>query len=423
MIKSWVATEAINYQGTAALFEPLVDKLKQLKATQNYTNEEAARIGIASLIYDKTGVSVSTQIVDLQYPQAAIQIPNLDRNHPLIADIIRWSAGDKSVATLKKIAAGDLVGVVDREKGKVYGALSKLVCPLYITTEFFTNEAFTMENLAATILHEVGHVFTYYEMLGDVCTKNYAVACAANDMFNKQTVSDRIKVLESYERILGSEIDDKKTVAEGTDKTATVTHLLCSATYERRNEDGSTVYSYRGFEFLADQFATRHGAGKYLGETVRKLAPLTATSATAHYATELFKFSTLVANIVFTATTYNFVFLAIQATYILMVRPMDKLYDDPLERIERIEREMRGELRDRKLSDVRRKQVLADIDAMVMVKEGVKDRKGIMDIIWEYVIPSGRSERKATEFQQELEKLTNNELYVAAARLDAVDRN
>ena len=102
---------------------------------------------------------------------------------------------------------------------------------------------------------------------------------------------------------------------------------------------------------------------------------------------------------------------------LLAARPMDKTYDDPRQRMERIKREMVGELK-LKLSDERRRQLVQDIAAVDTMMASVVDKAPWLEAIWKYLLPTGRSNQAKMEFQQTLERLANNNLFLQAARLE-----
>ncbi len=422
MSKKWVndgvAVEAIDHQGQSKLFDGIAKIIEEVRQAGELTDEAFAKHGLASLIEDACGIAIKVSVVMSPFNGAAIEVPSLDKNHPLIAGIIRHFASNHDLERVKKLNGNKFFGVVDKEDSKVYGVFTKLVCPMYLTSNLLGDDQFSPREIAAIVLHELGHVFSYYERLVDVVTGNYLILAASEKMFKLDSVVDRIEVISEFDKYAGVKIPDKETVAKSNDKGAVYAHLSCEMVKQRRNVEGDEVYSYRGFEFSADQFATRHGAGAELVAAVDKLERATWLNPSyiswpLHIAKEISK----VLGLLF-ATSVPFLtipMLACGLIVILAARPMDRLYDEPHARLKRIEREMVAELKNRQLTTFRREQVLGDIETVREYTEIVNDKRTLFETIWAYVIPAGNESRKHMEFQQSLERLTSNDLYVASA--------
>lgn len=95
---------------------------------------------------------------------------------------------------------------------------------IYVALEFFDNERYTAKEITAIILHEIGHMVTYAERIGDVFHKSAMAHDALDDMFRNpksrkvlakdavaltrkivkekkgRTAKDLEKVLEKYDR-------------------------------------------------------------------------------------------------------------------------------------------------------------------------------------------------------------------------------
>jgi hypothetical protein len=101
---------------------------------------------------------------------------------------------------------------------------------------------------------------------------------------------------------------------------------------------------------------------------------------------------------------------------LVCARPLEKIYDDPKERLARIRREMVGELK-LTITDKRRKEIVQDLATLDYLLSKMDDKANILEAIWKYVIPTGRKTVAKKEFQQSIERLANNDLFVSAAKL------
>lgn len=421
MKKSWVAAEAIDPQRADKLFEPLAALLGDIRRGGVFTDDVFAQMGVASLIEDKTGISVKFHILNHPFIDASVRIPQLDKNHPLIANFTRTYATNDDLESVRKFVKGRFSGMYDRKDGKVYGDFTKLTCPVHLSTGLLKDASFSDHELAAIILHELGHLSSYFERLIDLVSANYAITAAVERILKLERNTDRIEVLMDFDKHTGISVPDKESVVSSDNRGTLHTHLVCEVMKQRRNEEGDEIYSYRAFEFSADQFASRHGAGKYLVTALDKihrkqwLNP-SYISWPLHVVIELIKTVATIANVVIAGYLNPFAMIAIIAV-MLSARPLNKLYDDPRERFDRIDREMVSELKNRNMSEHRRKEILADLEAIRGISALVKDKSSTIEAIWSYVIPSGNESRKRIQFQQSLERMANNDLFVAAATL------
>lgn len=418
-VKTNVAVEAINHQGRSKLYDVIATSIEEIRAGGDYSDEAIAKYGLSSRIEDLCGIATKIHVTRSPFHNAAVQPPQLDKNHPMIANIIRMMASNEDLDTVKKFSGNKLIGTVDKSDGRVYGGFSKLVCPMFITTGLLEDLNFTHREVASVILHELGHIFAYFERLIDLVTMNYAIYTSVEHILKLESTVDRMEILAEFDKYTGIEIPDKETVASSNEKGTIYTHLSCEAIKQRRNAEGEEVYSYRGFEFSADQFATRHGAGADLVTALDKIERKTWLNPSymswpLHIMLELFKVTFYVMGIVLAAKAQPFALVGILGALIAS-RPMNKLYDDPYDRFKRIEGEMVAELKNRQLTEDRRQQVLADLETVRDISKDVSTKRSFWEATWAYVIPAGNDSRKRTEFQQQLERMSNNDLYIASS--------
>ena len=421
MKKSWVATEAIDHQGTKRLLEPLADLLGEIRRGGEYTDAVFSARGMSALIEAQTGLSVKFTIIDLPFIDASVRIPQLDKNHPLIANFLRIYATNDDMESVQKFVKGRFAGMYDRKDGKVYGDFTKITCPINLTTGLLKDESFHDHEIAAIILHELGHISSYFERLIDLVSANYAITTATEKILKLERNIDRVELLLEFDKYTGVTVPDKETIVSSDNRGTIYTHLICEVVKQRRNEEGDELYSYRAFEFSADQFAVRHGAGKYLVTSLDKihrkqwLNP-SYISWPLHVMLSIIRVLGFMALVKVQMSTNPFTLIATIGV-LLTARPLNKIYDDPRERFDRIDREMVSELKNRQLTQERRDQILSDLYVVREASQYVKDKPGVVETIWAYVIPSGNDSRKRIEFQQSLERLANNNLFYAAAKL------
>lgn len=414
-----VGVEAVDHQGRSDLFTGIAAIIEDLRTAGIYDDETFARAGLSSLIEDKCGIATKVSVFKSTVINAAVKPPELDKNHPIIAGFLRvWMSSD-DLQTVKKFDNNRLCGEVDKKNSKVSGGFSKLICPLYLTTGLLENKAITSNEISAIILHELGHVFSYYERLVDIVSMNYAIETCASRMLGLNTDVDRMVILSEFDKYTGINIPDKDTVVTINDKQKVYTHLSCETVKQRRNIEGNELYSYKSFEQSADQFATRHGSGAFLVTALNKIERTmwinpSYISWPLHIMIELIKVTAILSFLVMGAMTAPLSILGV-LTIIIASRPLNNLYDSPVDRFKRIENEMVSELKNKYLATERREQILNDLAVVREVYSVMEDKRTFWEGVWTYVMPGGNEQRNRQEFQKVLEDLTNNQLYTASA--------
>lgn len=414
---SYFGFEAIAYQGRSKLTERLTQIIDDWRPSQVFTAEEAAKRGLAAAVFEFTGISIHVQIIDSPYSNAAVELPNIDKNHPLINNYQRAWLTNRDLHKTLNFVGGTFSGMVDRKEGRVYGDFCKLTCPSFLTTGLLKSAAISSRGVASIILHELGHVFSFYERIIDLFNMNYAASAVATRVLKLESDQERIEIISEYEKATGIVIADKELVVRH-DKSDTIfVKLVTETVKQRRNIEGNEVYSYRGFEAVSDQFAARHGVGRDLQLALavieREGGSTSHESWVVHILVEYFK---LLGFLFLTGMTCGMFALLV----VLCSRPLNKIYDDPKERAVRIRNEMLGELKC-KITDQRRKEIVSDLRAIDVCIEQINDKKTIMEAIWAYLIPSGRNSEAKRKFEQQLEALGNNNLFYASALLETVE--
>lgn len=421
MILNWnepsVGMEAIAYQEDSKLYKGLTEVFSKAEEADATDASKLKELGIVSTVLEHCGILINPDILPYGGINAAVQVPDLDKNPAIVSEIRRGWADADDLKKVIQFTDGIMEGMLDRKNSKVHGMFSKLVCNVYFTPDFLTSKKLTPGKRAAILLHELGHVYSYFEHLVDLTTMNLAIRACVDRMYKTDDHNVRIKLLgdlKMYGKINVKDVEDTAKVAN---MSLTYVKLITDSIKGIRSSDGAMKYSYRSFEFAADQFAVRHGAGADLATALNDVQRSIFNPSYQSWPLFIFiealsislKIVSLALGGAFTAIYYSILLLA--------SRPMDKIYDDPRARFDRIEREIVGGLKDRSISKSQRQRLLAQLEVVKDTKKSVEDKMGLLELCWEYVIPSGNEQRKAREFQVELEKLANNELYSAAALL------
>ncbi len=408
-----VSMEAVAFQASPTLFNELTICIGELRKLANPTTKDIVKSNFAKLIKDELNLIINPQIDTASYPNAYVCPPALNKNHPLVPVMYRWDKGSADGLAAISANNGAMVGTVDLRNGRISGALASVECDMYLTLGLLANTKFNDDEIAAIVLHEIGHIETYLEFVAHTVATNYILSAVAKEWARSDSQVKRIQIVKDAERALKleSKADDK--LADANDVTVVQTVLLNKAINETRSELGSCIYDMRAWEQLSDQFATRFGAGRALATGLDKIHRWSGSSS--YYSTPFFIFMEAVKFAWWLATI--FIGLIPIAALILMYNPSIKVYDEPGERISRIRMQLVEALKNQTISKSFRDSLLADLETIDALIEPINDRRGLLELFWTNITAGTRNQYDQTVFQQELEKLALNDLFAVSAKL------
>lgn len=418
MRRSLFGMEAIEFQskdfvtGAAKIIE-------EWRTSKKYDDGSSFAQALSGLISDKTGISTIVNIAPYPFPNAFVEIPQLDKNNPIINNMIRSGHTNNDLRKLNKIIGDTFTGILDFEKGRVYGDFTKIVVPVFLTAGLMDDKDFDGEEIAGIVSHELGHVWSYFEALRDIVNANVAAQTVAARLLGMNTPQERLKLVHECADALETPAKDLETIVNETNKEVIYTHIVSTTLRSRRNVEGDDTYSYRAFEFASDQFAVRMGAGLNLASALAKIERksflnMTYRSWPAHI---IFQTLDIALHV---GLMFSGPLTAILTTINLLVaRPLDKIYDDPKHRLERIRREMINELKQDMPKELRA-SLVRDLAKIEDLCSKMSPKTDWLEAIWKYMIPAGRTSEAKMAFQQNIERLANNELFVSASKLEGI---
>ena len=424
-----VAQEAIDFQDEK-FFKELVLVYTPYVTGSVPKNQEAAALAkaVAAVINKFIDGNVTVQLN--HYP-TCIWTPLLDASNPMTALWSEYIRNEDGLDMIKK-AGGSLKAGVDLKKSKLLGAFTKVSAKINIDLDHFKPgiARLTAEELAAITLHEVGHLFTYLEMMDRTMSANLVLTGLDKVLRSGADVARREMTIEAAGKAAGLEkkvIEDLK--KSGADSAVT-TVILTEYSKSLKSSNGNNFYDYNSWEMAADQFAQRHGAGRHIVTALDKL--FTAYGAEALRGNIAYLFGEAVKMVqalfiaggsVLTAIGTGpiglfFMFLGFGLVYLMASSDHERdgapVYDKPLERAQRVRRQFVERTKNPNLPKAVVEQILQDVAVIDQTVANYASRKGWMETIWN-VFSSARHD--SVKYQQELEKLAMNDLFLRAADL------
>lgn len=409
--KTFYGIEALMYQGENFL-SALAAGIRKLKENGKFDTASVKGANLSEIAKRFTGMDITIQISDGF--NAYMYMPPMDNAHPFhnnyLVQVPLFSTAGEMILKGK----GDPIAEINYKDAKVGGVYSDVPVNIFIGKEFFKSH-FSAEEVAAIILHEVGHAFTYFYYLGRMFFANFLISSYAQEIIGTRDVDRRKILIKAAERRLGTELYNPNALAEqpSLDKNKMETLFINAHRYALANTTGTDIYDFRACEQLADYFATMHGAGPHLISGLNKFYEMTQSDCILPYPIyligEFFKLILLPVTLPVTLLT------------MLVYNPSIKAYDDPAARAKYIELQMRGTLKDRKLDPAMRKSILDAIEAAGKESSRIKDHKGLDHLLWNTLSPSYRRGVKQEQSQKILEGILFNDLYQKAAIFDSLE--
>lgn len=363
--------------------------------------------------------------------------------------------GAKATIKLQDIKKkAERVGSVDLKTSKVHGLFAKEYAFISVGWVFLVTDVLTDEEVAASLCHEIGHVFTNFEFVADLVTFNHTLRALVNTTVSKMPTSQKTvifkEILEGEEL---SQIVEAKELAKLESPNAVAAWVGEAKLRKIQSEYGLDQYDMTTNEGLADQFASRHHFNKALvsglvkiiavgGEDIKAKNIRQAALEKARIVSDVFGYGALGVGAVGGLTGIPvLVGVAIASGVISLVARIwsftlggafvrvnvtqDSIHDSGITRLRRLKEDMVTKIKDPKLPKDEVQEALSCIAQVDRYLEGVKKFEGsTLDQVFFnglFIIEKAFVKRDKQELiARQLEELMNNDLFVRAAELKLI---
>lgn len=372
---------------------------------------------ITSIIKKYTNISVR---ISSEYKMFAMMPPDLNKNHTLFGDRHR----EYFKAEELKKRQGEIKASVDLASFKVGGDFKTIDVLLFLDPELMWGGLLTAGEISAIILHEVGHMFSYFALAAHTYSINLPLLGTVNKLAKTEDSEKIEMILKEW-----NEYDTTLTKVETKTLSSKKKEVIVTAMVANQIQDTKSIMTSREYEevnaeHLADKFAVRVGAGKELATGLNKLFQMYGSKQTSFknfIMQELFLgflFGIFAMITIVTLPTIIFPLLVglpvlfgiLQATS----NAGDGVYDTEINRLSRMRDDMVTMLKDREIDKGIGQRVRDDIKVIDTIIKGYTKWKSPMGLLVDVIFPNKRRLMAQTEFYRELEKLTSNNLFLAA---------
>lgn len=329
--------------------------------------------------------------------------------------------------------------IIDRKKAHITGLPKEYVSFIFIDFVTYLNRLDEIpEEVASSIMHEIGHIWTFIEYSVKHVYNTTALIDSMQDAATKgKSAKETLYYIADHVDIPD---DEKKKIKSKSLIPAVLYFIHCYAS--------ENTYPGNDIENLADRFCTRFGLGEYLGTSLEKETPEMYRHYYFRYGSGFSSFISVTVSVIF-----NLIFVLAQATPLLVLTlPFLGVYvlylmykkffgsskapnivylkdvaqyDEFADRIKRIKFEM---IRMIKSSDSYddpqyKKEMLDSINTLERIISAVPPpSKGLIASIGKFFTPKYILDRhKLEQIDKELEALMENDLYLATLKLELIN--
>lgn len=363
--------------------------------------------------------------------------------------------GAKATVKLQDIKKkAERVGSVDLKTSKVNGLFAKETAFISVGWVFLVTDILTDEEVAASLCHEIGHVFTNFEFVADLVTFNHTLRALVNTTVSKIPTTQKTvifkEILEGEEL---SQIVEAKELARLESPNAVAAWVGEAKLRKIQSEYGLDQYDMTTNEGLADQFASRHHFNKALvsglvkiiaiaGEDIKAKNIRQAALEKARIVSDVFGYGAMVVGVTAgLAGIPILVGVAIASSVISAVARIwsftlggafvrvnvtqESIHDSGITRLRRLKEDMVTKIKDPKLPKDEVQEALSCIAQVDRYLEGVKKFEGsTLDQVFFnglFIIEKAFVKRDKQEaIARQLEELMNNDLFVRATELKLI---
>ena len=410
--------ESVLYQGKSALYADLVAVYRDALA-----GDTTSLARVAQVVHAHTGMAFTTHLYDgyslTDYDVTVYFLP-FDVNHILRDPILATQSGEhydlERFRPLLKAGRGSTT-----RQGTLTGIFTQVPAQLWVTRSLF-NGYLSAEELAALTLHEVGHVYNYLDLMGRTVATTLAISETQAILNTTTDLAERTHAIASLVKVFDLSHVDEAALAANEEPEAIQYVLIRDCVSTLMADLGQESLFGAETEFAADGYAVRMGAAAPLGSALVKLAKarghrqlLTRTTYAAVNATKL---AALLVLSIYPPALYVASVVSALVIALTAFAPLNR--NTPVERLEAAHGELVAILKDRSLPREKVTELVQDAKYVSHLRESLMDRVGVLNHLWNTLLPSKRRLYNQVQFQRTVSKLVNNELFTKAAELSTM---
>lgn len=395
-----ISFESIMKQNTDFLND-LTAAINRFRKEADFTTPGVKKSHIAQVIKQYTNISVALKVDNTM--GASVYPPYLTSNHVFLR-------GTQSATVVTDITKTKIIGTVDPIKARVGGHFADVVCVMNVGMGLLVPGFMTDEEVAAIVLHELGHVFTCWQFMSTIAYGGLVIGQTINNIFLSDNYQSKKIHIQAAEDLLGIDFTTDFSDWVDTDKENVEIIMNSRLMRHMRSRTMTGLYDVRNCEQLADTFATKHGAAVPLARGLDKIFKRYGSYGNPNPFVNLIAQTSLLLKVIMP-------FSGRSLSRILLTLDQPKRYDDPVDRIAFVRFHLIDDLKRIPSGDKQmREDIMASIKDVTELLAGIKERKNVFIKIHESFTSNGRSIKQQNDKIKELESLMYNDLFLQSAK-------
>jgi len=407
--------EVIDHQINSSFGKELEEELSRFRLHPKITDGLFKDNVLANIVNKHTNLKIN--VVLEGNSELHVFSPNISKGNVVLDDWRQKIFINKDTNDFLK--NNDFIeGGVDLKNAKVFGDFTQFVANIHIGSELLSSYSpLTVEELTAGFIHEVGHVFVYLEMLGRLTRTSYLLSEGTQQLLNAKNKEQRIKIFDKLENYAKINIPDKEKLAHGQLDANGYRIIILDVMQKKSIEELEiNVYSSRSWEQLADNFTARFGYGRAL---VLGLDKLHRANPSGEYNHPIMQ--TILLIIITLLVIISIYGLALMLFLCLFINPYEVDYDPPKKRFEKMKLQINNAIKNKNLSKSQQLQLIKDYDKIKNVLDHIYNNIDVFTVFFAAFRPFKTIKMlDIINTQERLEKLQNNDLFTAAARISVL---
>ncbi len=418
-----MALESIDFQD-GSFFKALTECIVQIRKNINNSLSDKSIINskemqsLEECIKKYTNISIK---MNLSGFGAAVMIPKFKNNHILLSDELKDLFDNLNIDSeedIKKLSKSlknkKIKGSVDIKRSKIDGIFASHVNEMFINKNILLKDKYLPSEVAAILLHEIGHVFTFFEYSTRMLSTNQALTLINKTIDNRMSLDTKEIVFLDIRDSIGLDKESIDALKKTNSKEEANVIVLNKSIQKNISELGFSLYDYTSCEQLADNFCTRHGAGKDLVTALEKIINDGYWLSVGFYILTITPW--------FISTPLYTPLIIILTIVISNVINEDgkNIYDNDVSRFERIKHQNTERLKSNKLSVEEKNLYIEQNESINIILKEYKDNKSLIQYLAYYLKPKYRTAKDYEDLQKSLERLASNVLFDKAAKLSTI---
>lgn len=404
-----LVAEAMRHFGPE-FFDELVYWYKTAREVSQGANADAIMEAHGKLftvkVLKRTGINA---YVEFNKRDPSVVIPEMNKNNALFHPWVKTRVSNKGSEQFLK-EAKSAYGYVDHVAGTVGGCFSQVPIKINMPIKKLKDKDIPVECLVAATLHEIGHIYVFYAFLSRTYYTNLVLQGMHEKMANRPTGDQKFTIIaKSINDINPKATIDSDVFKDIDDPEVISVALLSEAVNDSVHELGHNVYDYTNWESLADDYATRHGAGPWLARMLDQVY------------SQSFNISgrPLPVFLLFEALKIFSLLIPPLGIFLILQDSTSPLYDGAEARLNRIRNTMLDAIDlDKTLTREDITRMKSEMEVLERITADYKDRRQLGEVILWLLSKENRKNRRYMLTQRELEDLANHTLKLRMAEFN-----